>query len=425
MSKYTNNSGLETSRNEPRAEILGGFLSDPSLLDEYRQQLVPEMFLEYRWLYNLILEVADSEGLTFRGVSSRCDLYQIQTLHQVKGSFFNERRLPDLITQIKKDNLSLVIKNIARQALDTPDPDEALRLLQQETYTLSSTESGTEKDFDQELDEWATEVMEIAEDPSKAYGMMTGLGELDRFTMGFQRTDFSVIGARTSMGKTAFVIELMLRLHKAGYKVAMYSLEMGRKQLFYRMIASLMQVDFEMFKSGKLAKTHYESAMKRKEELRGLVINDTRGVTADYISDDMRRLKRTQGLDFVIVDYIQDVHEPGETNDNSGSAISRVCRKLRKAAKVSDCHVMGLSQVVRDVEKRQDKRPLNSDLSGSTGIETSADVIALLYRDDYYNPDTDRKGILEVNFTKQRNGKTGKVELYYDRTTQKISSLSR
>jgi len=165
--------------------------------------------------------------------------------------------------------------------------------------------------------------------------------------------------------------------------------------------------------------------MRRKDELKSIYVDDTRGVTADYIADVMRRLKRTQGLDFVVVDYLQDVKEPGEQNDNSGSALARVCRKLRAAAQQCDCHVMGLSQIARTVESRTDKRPTNADLSGSTGIETSADVIALLYREDYYDPNTDKKNILEVNFTKQRNGKLGKVELYYDRDCQKISDIAR
>ncbi|WP_042229663.1 DnaB-like helicase C-terminal domain-containing protein, partial [Paenibacillus popilliae] len=155
------------------------------------------------------------------------------------------------------------------------------------------------------------------------------------------------------------------------------------------------------------ARNHYETMQKRKEELKTIYVDDTRGVSADYIVDAMRRLKRTQGLDFVVVDYLQDVKERGETNDNSGSALARICRKLRAAAKECDCHVMGLSQVVRGVDDRQDKRPGNSDLAGSTGIETSADVITMLYRDDYYNRDSEKKNTLEVNFTKQRNGKLG------------------
>lgn len=182
------------------------------------------------------------------------------------------------------------------------------------------------------------------------------------------------------MGKTVFVIEMFLRLSN-GYKCAMFSLEMSKQQLYFRMMSNLMQVNFELFRTGRLAPNHYQNMQKYKDELKKLYIDATRAVSADYIADEMRRLKRTQGLDFVVVDYLQDVKEQGEINDNGGSALARVCRKLRAAAKECDCHVMGLSQVVRGVEDRKDKRPGNADLSGSTGIETNADVIALLYRD--------------------------------------------
>nr|WP_269432543.1 DnaB-like helicase C-terminal domain-containing protein [Paenibacillus sp. VKM B-2647] len=191
------------------------------------------------------------------------------------------------------------------------------------------------------------------------------------------------------------------------------------------MLANLMGVDYETLRTGQLAKELRPQIEKWKPFLKQIYVDDRRGVSADYIVDSMRHLKRTQGLDFVAVDYIQDVKEKGEHNDNGGSAIARVCRKLRAGAQECDCVVMGLSQVTRDVENRQDKRPSIADLSGSTGIETAADVIALLYRDEYYNPDTDRKGIMEVNFGKQRNGKVGKVELHYDAERQRLSSLSR
>lgn len=187
-----------------------------------------------------------------------------------------------------------------------------------------------------------------------------------------------------------------------------------------RMMANLMGISHEVLRTGQMAAELLPKFHEMKKLLYGIYVNDTRGVDCEYITDIMRRLKRTQGLDFVVVDYLQDVKEKGEVNDNQGSALARVCRKLRTAAQELDVPVMALSQVARAVEDRQDKRPLNSDLSGSTGIETSADVIALLYRDEYYNPTPENEGILEVNFTKQRNGKLGKVELYYDKVRQRI-----
>ena len=305
------------------------------------------------------------------------------------------------------------------------DADEVLRLAKQEIDPMVSSELQEDSDIMSDLDRFTEHVMQIVDNPELAYGMMTGLKEIDDLTMGWQKGDFSVVGARTSMGKSAFMIEVALRLHINGHKVGIYSLEMSKTQIFYRMMANLCQANLKMFKTGQLDRSFYEKMMKEKNRLAGMFIDDRRGVDAEYIADSMRRRKREHGLDFVVVDYLQDVKEKGESNDNQGSALGRVCRKLRAAAQEFDCHLMGLSQVTRAVEERQNKRPGNADLSGSTGIETSADVIALLYRDDYYNPDSEKKGIMEVNFTKQRNGEVGCAELYYQRDTQRITSIIR
>jgi replicative DNA helicase len=220
------------------------------------------------------------------------------------------------------------------------------------------------------------------------------------------------------------MIEMALRLTQKGRKVAIYSLEMSKKQIYLRMLANLMNLDLSLLKTGRIPANRREEMNKHKEFLKSIYVDDTRAVSADYITDSMRRVKRTRGLDVVMVDYLQDVKEPGEQNDNGGSALARVCRKLRKGAQEFDCAMFGLSQVTRGVEERKDKRPLSSDLAGSTGIETSADVIAMLYREDYYDPTTEKKDVMEINFCKQRNGQVGKVELIYAKKYQQLRPLS-
>ncbi|GIP10440.1 DnaB-like helicase C-terminal domain-containing protein [Paenibacillus macerans] len=420
---------VEARQATANEELLGAFLKDPTLFPNYKAGLMPEHFGEYDWLYRIILETDTEEGLSFKGVVQRCDVSSIKILHELRSAYYSENRIPGLIRTLKKNLLRQTLLGISRQVVDAAvedeDPDEMLRNLQKSVFELSTSESKDSSDPERDVEEWADYVMKLSKNPEMAFGLLTGMNTIDGMTTGWHKTDFSVVGARTSMGKTAFVIEMLLRLSRNGYKCAMFSLEMSKQQLYFRMMSNLMQVNFELFRTGRLAPNHYENMQKYKNELKKLYIDDTRAVSADYIADEMRRLKRTQGLDFVVVDYLQDVKEQGEINDNGGSALARVCRKLRAAAQECDCHVMGLSQVVRGVEDRKDKRPGNADLSGSTGIETSADVIALLYRDDYYDPNSDKPNILEVNFTKQRNGKCGKVELYYDRTTQRITELRR
>lgn len=411
----------------PHEEALGIFLNHPDIFREKVDLLNPEVFLEHEWLFKLMKKVEEREGLTVQGLMRHEDvplneLPEIRTLHQ---TFFNENRIDHLIQEAKKTLLKHKLMNIAQETKEklSPEnmfmnPDDILRDVQETVLTLSTSDSDVISNNDRDVEEWFEHIMKIVDDPSSAYGLLSGIGPIDRITNGFYRQHMSVLGGYTSMGKTALALHTLLEMNAAGYKCAIFSLEMSKRDLYTRMMSNRMQVNHLQFKKGKLARNHYESMAKHKDELKRIYVDDTRGLTADQICDKIRFLKRKQGLDFVIVDYLQDVSEPGEGNDNSGSALSRVCRKLRKVALQADVHIMALSQIARGSTNREDKRPTNSDLSGSTGIETSADVIMLLYRDEYFNPNTDKKGIIEVNFTKQRNGSLGMAELIFDKETQ-------
>lgn len=399
-------------------------LTYPELLGEYRKKLKPEMFFDHSNLYRLMVEVDEIEGLTFKGLAKRVtSTDRLKRLHEIKAQFISTNRMDLLINSVKKQLLRKDMQRVATNILEEDaDPDETLRKARIELDDLHTTESDALLNMESHIDEWLEYTEEVAKDPSIAMGMLTGMSALDALTKGFRRQDFIVIGGRTSMGKSAFEIELSLLLAENGYKGAIFSLEMSRRQIYNRMAANRGQYALEKIMTGDINDLAMQNIKKNAGLFKQIYIDDTRGISADYIVDTMRNLKRTQGLDFVVVDYLQDVRETGEQNDNSGSALSRVCRKLRAGAQQCDCAVFGLSQIARGAEKNADKRPTNADLSGSTGIETSADMIALLYREDYYDPDTEKKNIMEVNFTKNRNGPLGKVELIYDKTFQKIYS---
>lgn len=405
-------------------ELLGTIIAYPDRFQEYKHQLEAELFYSYDWLYQIILDTDAAEGLTYKGIINRCSTAQIKTVQQLKTYGYNERRYMELIKQAKKDLLNDRLRQLSNDiARAESDPDELLRHVQSKVNDFMTSESSDMSDPAKDVDDYYENMLEIVKDPNKALGMMTSIDEIDRITTGYQKGDFSVVGARTSMGKSAFMIDTVLRLNKNGYKVVVFSLEMSKKQIYNRMCSNMLNTNLERYRTGKGHPSEYETMLTRKEELKTIYISDLRGIDCDYISDVVRRLKRTQGVDMVVVDYLQDVKERGENNDNQGSSIGRICRKLRRIAQEFDCHVMGLSQVTRGAEASNDKRPGNADLAGSTGIETSADSILLLYREDYYKPDTLKQNILEVNFTKQRNGRVGKVELYYDRDTQRITSV--
>jgi replicative DNA helicase len=424
QTSFEDNKSYEHEPEPPHIEVLGILLTHPNILREYRRKLHPQMFYEYGPLYKMMYEIDEAEGLTFKGLAKRMSTPEkIKRLHWIKSTYVSINRMDGLILTVKKQLISERLRSIGSKIMDTAtDPDELVRYLQTELDTLSTTEGDNLLDMEQQVDKWMRWTEEVAKEPALAYGMMTSITHLDNITKGFRRQDFIVLGGRTSMGKSAFEIELALRMTQNGYIGAIFSLEMSNMQIYNRMAANIGQYNLEWIMTGNINDLALHNMKKNSELFKRVYIDDTRGVSADYIADTMKALKRTQGLDFVIVDYLQDVKENGEQNDNSGSAMARVCRKLRSAAQQCDCAVIGLSQISRDVERRDNKRPSNSDLSGSTGIETSADMICLMYRDDYYNPDTDKKDILEINITKNRNGRLGGVELIYDKHKQKIYS---
>jgi replicative DNA helicase len=410
----------------PHEELLGMCLRDPTVFRDYFTSLDESHFPQYEWLYRKMKELDEADALTMRNIGEECREH-LKTIQSLYNTVVSTRLAHEKVRQVKSIRLSEQMNMTFTSAMTDlqygTEPDEVYRDTMRKMDLLQTSDVGGLIDTNKALEEWLVWLDEVRADPTKAFGLMTGLQDLDMVTTGFHRHDLSVVGARTSMGKSAFMIEMVLRLQKNGLKTAIFSLEMTRKQILNRMVANLCRIPLKELKQGRIEDFKYRMIRMERDRLEQIYVDDTRGVSADYITDSMRMLKRKAGLDFVVVDYLQDVKEKGEETDNQGSALARVCRKLRKGALDCDCHVMALSQVKREVENRNDKRPMNSDLSGSTGIETSADVIALLYRDEYYNPKTEKAGIIEVNFTKQRNGGVGRVELKYDKDIQRMFGL--
>jgi len=409
-------------------EVLAILLKHPLIFREVKRTLSPMMFGELEWLFKAMVELDEDDALEFKALLM-ANPEQAKYLHELRNSVTTTQVLPYLLNKLKEEYLAAEIYRVSqmtahRIVVEGVNPNEVLDEMKSRVNELRNTEADEGSDPDKDVDDFFSWMEEIIEDPSKAYGLITGNEDIDRITTGFHRGDFIVVGARTSIGKSAFMIQMALNLAKNGYRVAIYSLEMSKRQMYLRMLANLMTIDLEILRTGRLLKSRIPEMLKHKEFLKQIFVDDTRGISAEYITDSMRNLKRNGGLDCVMVDYLQDVKEQGEQNDNGGSALARVCRKLRKGAQECDVAMFGLSQVTRAVEDRKDKRPMPSDLAGSTGIETSADVIIMLYRDDYYDAASDKKGLMEINFAKQRNAAVGKVELYYARKYQQLRPLS-
>ncbi len=257
-------------------------------------------------------------------------------------------------------------------------------------------------------------------------GIPTGFKDLDRLTAGLQPSDLIIIAARPSMGKTSFALNVALHVAlEVKIPVAIFSLEMSREQLILRMLSSEAGIDGQRLRTGFLDEEDWlllTTAMARLSEA-PIFIDDTPNLTVMDIRAKARRLVQERGQALILLDYLQLVNSRRAV-ENRQQEITEISRGLKALARELQVPVVALSQLSRAVEQRQDKRPVLSDLRESGAIEQDADVVAFIYRDEYYNPDTEKKGIAEIIIGKQRNGPTGLVQLAFLKDSMRFRDLS-
>lgn len=259
-------------------------------------------------------------------------------------------------------------------------------------------------------------------------GIPSGFTDLDRMTAGFQRSDLIIVAARPSVGKTAFALNIAQNVGiRARETVAIFSLEMSAAQLVQRMVCAEGNVDAQRMRTGHLEGEDWEKltmaigALSESE----VYIDDTPGITVAEIRSKCRRLKKERGLGMILIDYLQLISGRGKAGENRQQEVSEISRTLKHIARELEVPVIALSQLSRGVEQRQDKRPMMSDLRESGSIEQDADIVAFLYRDDYYDKESEKKNIIEIIIAKQRNGPVGTVELAFLKQFNKFVSIDR
>jgi len=258
-------------------------------------------------------------------------------------------------------------------------------------------------------------------------GIPTGFADLDYKTSGLQNSDLVLIAARPAMGKTSFVLNIAqyAAVH-GGIPVAVFSLEMSKEQLVNRLLCSEAMVDSHKMRTGKLDDDDWQKIARALGPLSEapIYIDDTSGISVMEIRAKCRRLKLEKNLGLVIIDYLQLMQGRGK-NESRQQEISEISRSLKILAKEINVPVLTLSQLSRAPESRTDHRPILSDLRESGAIEQDADIVMFLYRDDYYNPDTEKKNISEVIIAKHRNGSTGTIELAWLGQYTKFANLEK
>ncbi len=267
---------------------------------------------------------------------------------------------------------------------------------------------------------------ELFERKAEFTGIPSGFGALDKMTSGFQPGELSIIAARPSMGKTAFSLNIAQHVTLREKKsLAYFSVEMGREQLMMRMLASEARVNLSDLRVGALSDNAWPRLIDRASKMAEapFYIDDTSGISPFEIRAKCRRLKAQHGLDMIMIDYLQlmDLKTRVESRER---AVSEISRTLKAIAKELGVPVVALAQLNRGVEGRSDRRPMLSDLRESGSLEQDADVIMMLYREDYYDRDTPEiKGLSEVIVGKQRNGPTGTVKLRWEAQIGRFSNI--
>ena len=258
-------------------------------------------------------------------------------------------------------------------------------------------------------------------------GLATGFIDLDYRTSGMQPSDLILVAARPSMGKTAFVLNIAEYMaFRKNLKVAIFSLEMSREQLVNRLFAMESNVDAQLLRNGNLNDTEWDNLLESANTIgdSNMIIDDTPGISVAELRSKCRKYKLEHGLDIIMIDYLQ-LMTGNRRIESRQQEISDISRSLKEIARELQVPVIALSQLSRAVEQRPDHRPMLSDLRESGAIEQDADVVMFLYREDYYKPDTEKKGVAEVIIAKQRNGPIGTIELAWIAKFTKFANLQK
>lgn len=444
--------------NEAEQSVLGAIIIDPQLMGETQGVLLPESFYRgahqhiFRAMMHLFEENSEidvvtlMDQLTSEGTLSEAGgpQYLAELASNVPTTRNSEYYREIVYKLAAKRNLIRVADQIAKDGYDSElELDDILSDAERKILELASTrESEGFKDIRDVLGQVYENAEELDQNSGQTPGIPTGYRDLDQMTAGFNRNDLIILAARPSVGKTAFALNIAQKVatHESNYTVGIFSLEMGADQLATRMICSSGNVDSNRLRTGTMTDEDWNrfTVAVGKLSKTKIFIDDTPGIRITDLRSKCRRLKQEHGLDMIVIDYLQLIMGSGSRmSDNRQQEVSEISRTLKAIARELECPVIALSQLSRGVEQRQDKRPMMSDIRESGSIEQDADIVAFLYRDDYYNREdgeddedggmepvtNDDNGEIEVIIAKQRNGPTGTVKLHFMKQYNKFTDI--
>jgi replicative DNA helicase len=429
---------------ESEQAVLGAILIEAEALTTVSELLRTDDFYRksHQTIFESIMRVSES-GEPVDLITVTADLQTLAVIDDVGGVAYLTQLANSVPTAANVDYYSAIVreKSIMRRLINTATKIattgyqggiEVSELMDEaEKRILEISQAGSVNKGFKEIKDVLLGTFERIELLFNNKGAVTGLSsgypDLDKMTSGFQRSDLIILAARPAVGKTAFALNVAQNIAvRSREPVAIFSLEMGAEQLVQRMLCAEANIDATKMRTGFLEDDDWPKLTMAVGTLSDapIFIDDTPGITVTDIRAKCRRLKAEHGLGLVMIDYLQLIQGRGK-GDNRQQEVSEISRTLKLIARELHVPVIALSQLSRSVEQRQDKRPMMSDLRESGSIEQDADIVSFLYRDDYYNPESERKNIIEVIIAKQRSGPTGTVELVFLKNFNKFVSLER
>lgn len=306
------------------------------------------------------------------------------------------------------------------------DVEKVIDLAQKKVFDIAEKKDSKEYEaLSDVLERGFLEIERLFNNRGAITGVGSGIKGLDAKTSGFQKGDMVLIAARPSMGKTTFSLNIAENAAlKEGKSVVIFSLEMSKEQLAYKLLCSQANVDMLKLRTGNLEDDDWERIARATGPLANakIYIDDTAGISVMDMRSKCRKIKMEHGIDMILIDYLQ-LMSGSAGSDNRQQEVSEISRSIKALAKEMECPVIALSQLSRAPEQRADHRPMLSDLRESGSIEQDADVVMFLYRDEYYNKETEEKGIGECIIAKQRNGPVGTVKMAWIGAHSKFADL--
>ncbi|UQK59480.1 replicative DNA helicase [Fenollaria massiliensis] len=388
---------------------------------DFYNELHRKIFNAIRTLFSLNKPI---DLLTVTETLERNEKIDADTITYIANIYANNEGLSsnqDAYIDILKEKS--ILRSLAEfsdeiKALSLEDKSPAKNVLEKAEKELFEISQGGLRNSLTALEDIMSEtvqtIMKRVQNRGELSGVTTGFTDLNSLLGGFQKSDLVLLAARPSMGKTALAVNLAVNAAKAGKKVAMFSLEMSKTQIGQRILAAFAQMNLSSLFKGELEGTDLVNLITASNELSNynLHIDDTAAISLIELKAKLRRLKMEEGLDLVVIDYLQ-LMTTGERIENRVQEISQISRGLKAIAKELDVPVLALSQLSRALEQRPDKRPKLSDLRESGAIEQDADIVMFLYRDYVYNKETENPNLAEVIVSKHRNGPIGVVNLIW------------